>query len=106
MARERRETWEQRVAAWRKSGLSVREFASRVGINANTLANWRWRLQSEERAAGVGADFVEVTDAVLSVAEVGAAPLEVVCRGGRVVRVPADFDAVALRRLVDALEQR
>jgi transposase-like protein len=106
MARARRETWERRVAAWRDSGLTAREFAARIGVNANTLANWKWKLDSEDRASEKGPAFVEVTEAVVAAAELGATPMEVVCDGGRVVRVPRDFDSAMLLRLLDVLEGR
>jgi transposase-like protein len=106
MARARRETWEQRIAAWRASGLTARQFALRIGVNANTLANWRWKLESSAGGGDGGAAFVEVTKAVLSVADVSGGALEVVCRGGRVVRVPRDFDEATLARLLDVVEGR
>ena len=30
------------------SGLTAKEFAAEIGVNANTLAGWRWRLRSRE----------------------------------------------------------
>jgi hypothetical protein len=117
MARETREVWAKRVERWRDSGLTVKEFAAEIGVNANTLAGWRWRIGSGARrpapaVARSSPAFVEVvaapevgtTRATLS-ARV-AEPLELILRGGHRVRVPAEFDPAALRRLVDALEAR
>lgn len=41
-------TWAKRVAAWRRSGLTAPEFASKEGVSPRTLRYWAWRL---ERAA-------------------------------------------------------
>ncbi len=98
---------------WQGSGLTAQEFASQLGVNANTLANWRYKLKRERRAAeeaktGGGGEpvaFVEITDQ-LGVAASKEDRLEVVLAGGRVVRVPPAFDAATLRRLVDVLEGR
>ena len=123
MAREGREVWAKRVERWRDSGLTLREFAAEVGVNANTLAGWRWRLgpkvAGNERRAERGAPaFVEVVAAPagstrsgargrrFAAASGGSEPLEVVLRSGYRIRVPAEFDPGALRRVLDALEAR
>jgi hypothetical protein len=49
MAGEPREKWVRRVEQLRRSGLRVREFAAREGVNAQTLMWWRWRLRAEHR---------------------------------------------------------
>src|SRR4051794_32377521 len=56
MARESREVWLKRVERWRESGLSVKEFARELGINAHTLAGWRWRLRAEDRSTPIRDD--------------------------------------------------
>jgi hypothetical protein len=99
--RESREQWRERVAQWRTSGLTAREFAARNKINAHTLRHWAWQLGRE-------------TGDVTSLARVPAL-IEVHARpaaddrfeielGDRRVRVPPSFDADALRRLLAALE--
>lgn len=105
MARTPRQTWEKHVAGWSASGLTARAYAARIGVNANTLANWKWRL-AEDAPAKDGAAFVELSAAVVSVAGGADDRIEVVCRGGRAVRVPRDFDLVTLLRVLDALEGR
>jgi transposase-like protein len=109
--------WVKRVERWRDSGLTLKEFASEVGVNANTLAGWRWRLGSE----GGGAEasrvprFLEIvappeatepSAAATSAMQPAAEPFELILSGGLRVRVPVQFDGRALRRLVDALEAR
>lgn len=94
------------------SGLTAREFAAEVGVNANTLAGWKWRLSrgGERRRDSSTAPavkipamkFVEVTTAAVPTAP---SMFEVVLRSGLMVRVPARFDAGELARLVVALEE-
>ena len=115
MGRERSEVWAKRVERWADSGLTAKEFAAEIGVNANTLAHWRWRLstrtaprpRSAARTSAPAPAFVEVVGgAGLVGATEAAAPLELVLRGGLVVRVPAAFDAAALTRLLTTLEAR
>lgn len=114
MARESRKVWAERVRRWRKSGLTAREFAAELGVNANTLAFWKYEIARNgrdcEAAGGASSrvEFVEVTGAVPEVASNATygEPLEVVCAGGRTVRVPRSFDEQTLLRLLAALEGR
>jgi transposase-like protein len=106
MAREGREVWAKRVERWVDSGLSAKEFAAETGVNANTLAHWRWRL-----GAKAPAGRTEAATAPVRFVELAAAPaaeeaggFEVVLAGGRTVRVPPRFDATELARLVQVLE--
>lgn len=121
MTREGRAVWAKRVERWRDSGLTLKEFAAEIGVNANTLAGWRWRLGAEGGPAPVavkqhGPAFLELVRAGEAGASapptkaegpaVDAEPLELVLRSGHRIRVPASFDGVSLRRLVDVLEAR
>jgi transposase len=127
MARAGREVWAKRVERWRESGLSAKEYAAEVGINANTLTHWGWRLRGEggrpkkERRRTEGepsrVDWVEVVapDSVMKspATELEDAPaarpgrwLELVVGRGRVIRVPTDFDRDALDRLLAVVEAR
>jgi hypothetical protein len=117
MARESRQVWTKRVERWRESGLRANEFAAELGINAATLAQWKYRLAAEARAQASGLTTVE-PEAVSFVevaadAELGSpvrpaenSTFEVVLPSGITVRVPSRFDAPALRRLVDAMTAR
>ena len=116
------EIWSKRVSRWKESGLTAKEFATELGISANNLQHWKWRLanQAKPRSAGQheakpAPRFVEVsvpelhteaTSAKLVAAAATVEPLEVVLSGGLLVRVPVRFDADALRRVVVALEGR
>lgn len=109
MQRTTRDKWTKRVAEWRRSGLTIERYAARAGINARSLAWWKWQLalKSARRARAHAPTpaispltFVEVKPSE------AAAGLEVVLASGVSVRVPVDFDSVVLGRLLDVLERR
>ena len=90
------------LAAQEQSGLTLRAFATREGLDAQRLERWRRRL-----AEGAVPAFEEVAlpdvAAVTPVEEVATAQrerFEIVLRSGRVVRVPEPFDTNALLRLL------
>src|SRR4051794_23258575 len=93
--------WRRRIAQWRTSGLSVRDFCARHGLATPSFYAWRRTLQ--QRAAAAAPAFV----AVQVVADAPPAPasvLELVLADGRIVRVAPGFDAATLRQLLTALE--
>ena len=95
----RAQRWTEREAraalgALAESGESLASFAEREGLSAAKLYRWRARLSEPA--------FVELRPEPRRTEESGV--LEVVVGGGRVVRVPADFDADVLRRLLAVLE--
>ena len=105
--RASREEWAKRVERWRDSGLTAEQFAAEVGINANTLKFWRYKVgkavaakRPRERDATL-LPLVEVSPAAIT-----KACFEVELAGGRRVHVPSGFDAGALERLLAVLEQR
>lgn len=130
MARTSAEEWSKRVARWKDSGLTAKEFAAETGINASTLAYWRWRLSVAERAgstdsgqpvrgnasaassrkrrttrAGKAAatkspEFVEIPMAAVTTPP---ATLELLLGKDVRVRIPADFDEAALTRVLRAV---
>jgi hypothetical protein len=95
---ETREVWQRRVARWRASGLTAREFSRRHGLRPATLSWWKWRLaQDGEAPAAITPAVIE-----LRAAAVTDNRFEIVL-GDRSVRVPPSFDADALGRLLAAL---
>jgi transposase len=115
MGRESREVWTKRVERWHDSGLSAKEFASEVGVNANRLQTWGWRLAAErrrtERPAGRKAEALQWVEVAAPTKESKPAPtpprpgepgekLELVLANGHLVRVPARLEAEVLRRLL------
>ncbi len=79
-------------------------------MSEQSLRWWKWRLGSKPRDRTVARTartaevspltFVEMTGAMRS------EPLEVVLASGVRIRVPSDFDASTLERLLDVVERR
>lgn len=90
-----------------QSGLELRAFAIREGLDPQRLARWRRRL-----AGQTGPAFQEIVvrePATVVEMDVARSALgqhfEIVLTSGRAVRVPASFDAGALRQLLEIVEQ-
>lgn len=106
MARTSRREWARRIAAWRKSGLSGAEFATRIQVKEGTLRHWKWLLAHEQRRAAssraVQPSFVEVAPVAIRNGE--GDRFELVLGRDRRVLVPRGFDEGELRRLIAILE--
>ena len=122
MDRVVREQWAKRVEGWKDSGLSAKEFAAELGINARSLSWWRWclakgktvppekerpRRRRPKRSSAitkpVGVSpmtFVEMAGPVVTDA------LEVVLPTTVRICVRPGFDDTTLSRLLDVLEHR
>jgi hypothetical protein len=112
--------WRQHLAAWRRSGRGVRDYCRSAGVSEPSFYAWR-RVLAERQAARrtvaatrkqaerqeqstTAAAFVPVRLIAESVESAVAGSVEVVVRGGRVVRVAAGFAAATLREVVAVLE--
>lgn len=90
--------WRARLESWDASGLTLRAFALREGLNAHTA--WRWK----KRLRGVAAPAPSFAAVVVEhAAGTRGAPFELVTASGMSLRIPADFDEAALARLVALL---
>ena len=105
-----RAEWQKRIERWKDSGLSAEQFAAELGINAGTLRYWKYSFDKAARppaapkTASVPAkasDPVEVRPVVAP-----AAVFELELGSGRRLRIPAQFEATALERLLAVLERR
>jgi transposase-like protein len=108
-----RAEWQKRIERWRDSGLSADQFAAELGINAGTLRYWKYHLGKEARGVSASArkpervkasDLVEMPAPVAAVA--GPAVFELELGAERKLRIPPQFDAAALERLLAVLERR
>jgi transcriptional regulator with XRE-family HTH domain len=91
------------LAAGERDGLTLREMATRAGVATGTLAWWRSeiRRRDAERAASEELpEFVEI--AATSEPELALLHFEVELRGGRRIRVPAEYGLARLVRDVEA----
>jgi hypothetical protein len=94
------EFWREAVRRHAASGQTVREFCDDEGLSLSSFSRWRGKLAKEGPV-------------MLPLEVVGDGPglpvgshFEVLLRSGHHLRVPANFDAAALARLVAALEGR
>jgi hypothetical protein len=104
------------VSRWARSGLPMSRFADREGIDRKKMYRWRKRLGvgddrvrrgrppmapggSKRSSTGAASMFAEVS-AAMSAATRPTVAFEIVLRGGEKVRVPQDFEAGALGRLL------
>jgi transposase-like protein len=117
--RESQEVWSERVERWIASGKTASAYAAELGVQAQTLRNWRWKLsrmgssgsrrrKAHDRSAGQATDraCVEFLEVRAPIQESSAESYEVLLPGGGRIRVPASFEATALRRLIDVVESR
>ena len=103
--------WRRVVRRWRRTGLSIRAFCRAEGIGEHLFYWWRRELARRDQhkaaahnrvtAAAKGAAFVPVR----VVADQGAG-IEIVLRGGQVVRLQSGFDRQALSQALAILEGR
>jgi transposase len=111
--RTSRAEWQKRIERWNDSGLSAEQFAAELGINAGTLRHWKYFLGKQgrrsvsTRAPMVSASaLIEVQPSDGATAAVLPLPFELEFGAGRKLRIPSQFDAVALERLLAVLEHR
>jgi len=121
-----RDEWVKRVERWRDSGLTAKEFAAELGINAGTLAQWKHRLAKEKRegkaeqsrrmlapraASERPAPPISTalaTPLPLIEVQLSALPgewFELELVDGRRLRIPPSFDDQPLRRLLRVLQE-
>jgi hypothetical protein len=111
---QREEHWRRVLARQEQSGLTRAAFSHREGINESALSWWARELSKRSQARRPARQVRRPTPAprpafvpvrvIQAAPRSGASALEVVTRGGHVVRVQPDFDPAALRRLIAALE--
>jgi transposase len=113
MERVSRAIWVKRVERWKDSGLSAKQFAGEIGVSAQSLTFWRWKLRRDSRAteradmpsarktkreAASAPTFMQLVPTSQQV--MASNPLEVVLANGLTVRVSPEFDSSTLVRLV------
>jgi hypothetical protein len=94
-------TWRDRVARWKVSGLSVRDFCTREGLPEPSFYSWRRSLAHRDAAAAAPPAPAFVP---LHVRDDAPPVLELVLSSGHTLRIPPGFDLEQLRALVAALE--
>ncbi len=84
---EAEQKWRGHLESWDASGLTLRGFAAREGLNPNTLWGWKRRLRGTRTSAP---SFVPVS--VTPTKAESASVFELVVGDGVVLRIPAHFD--------------
>jgi hypothetical protein len=123
--------WRRLLREWRGSGQSIRAFCQARAVSEPSFYFWRQTLAQRDRqrqppaprqprgsqvAAAVPGQPTALFAPLRLIDAAPLAPtgrradtepplLEVVCRGGRIVRVAVGFDPAAVRALVAALEE-
>ena len=113
--------WRHVLRQWRRSGQGVRRYCAEHGLSEPSFYAWRRTLQERDRQAqpqptrgpvsagqvlGTGVPRGHAQPRFEPVTVLTPAPaLEVVCRDGRVVRVPPGFEPTALRQVLAVLAE-
>jgi transposase-like protein len=105
---KREQFWRETVAAFEKSGLSVRAFCTARDLPETSFFNWRrtLRKRDRQRPAPRSQEVRQPTLVPLRVvpnAVVANAVLEIVLPTGLIVRVPAGAEVSVVAALVTAL---
>ncbi len=114
---ERERAWRRLVDEWRESGLTQTAFCRGRGVAVASFRWWKWKLglpgrppaegRVQDRPAGALPAFVPVRIVEPEVRR-GGSPgdgFELELPGGRVLRVPVDFEAESLARLLAVIEE-
>lgn len=106
--------WQVLIAEWQGSGIDLGEFCRERRIAPSSLRWWRWRLGiSSDRgsisavsAAGCstqkGNNWIQLE---IETSGSNRSAFEVRWPSGRILRIPADFEAEALGRLLATMER-
>ena len=97
--------WRELIAEQERSGQSVADFAHSRGVPPASLYWWRSELRRRSRRPSSSPTIVPVTLISRAGEHDQSESFELVLAGGRRVRVPARFDAAALARLINVVEQ-
>jgi len=95
--------WRGLAKAFEESGLTIQEFCAREGVSKTMFYKWRRRLGVGVRRrmrAAPKLEFVELRP------NRAAPTVELVTKGGVVVRVGSNFDKPTLVRVLDVLRDR
>ncbi len=101
--------WSKRVAEWRASGLTAKEFCAKHDLRVSALRNWSYRLRAAEKASEASAVrlvpvAVKPPDAPATTPQVEPGkPALIVELGAARIVVPAGVDRATLKMVLDAL---
>jgi hypothetical protein len=107
---DKEQFWRGVLRRWEGSKLTVSRFCAGHGVSVPSFYAWRRIIAERDREPRAPSHSTEARDrpAFLPVNVTPALPsplLEVVAGSGRIVRIPSNFDAETLRRLLAVLEE-
>ena len=113
--RAKEQHWRQHLAAWRQSGQTVRAYCRAEGLSEPSFYAWRRTLSQQRRTTAANRPAAPAKPVLSTAASAFVPvrlvdpptvtpPVEVVLRGGRLLRVSVGFSASTLRDLVVVLE--
>ena len=76
--------WRERVSAWAKSGLTIRDFCLRHGVTESSFHFWKRELQTRDEVSAVSPSL-KPTFVPVTVIPATTTPVEVRCPSGHVV---------------------
>ena len=88
--------WEQRLARFDQSGLTVQDFCRQEGIASPSFYQWKRRFAASDEPPGPSPEFLPIRLAP-------SAPVEIVLPGGAMLRLSPGCDLAFVRSLVEAL---
>ena len=97
-ANPKADEWAERIAAQRRSGISVKQFCREQGLTECTFYAWRKRLQETGPVR-----FALVERSVRRQERTAEAALELMLTTGALLRIGTGVDAATLRTVLDAL---
>ena len=105
--------WRKAIQRQGRSGLSIREFCDRENLKPGAFSWWRRELAKRDRERQAlnpdqktETSFVPVQVVPDSLQPQTPPAIEIVFPSGPTVRVPSDFDAQALKGVLEVLESR
>jgi len=101
---EREQYWRRVIREQTASGLSISAFCREREVSPASFFSWRRRLTADDGAGKeVAEKFVPIELGANTSLAAGQAGFEVALPNGLCVHVPPQFDADALRQLLDVL---
>ena len=97
-ANPKAEQWAERIAAQRRSGISVKQFCKEQGLTEYSFYAWRKRLQEKGPVR-----FALVDRSPRRQERTAEAALELVLATGERLRISSGVDAATLRAVLDVL---
>ena len=97
-AKPKADEWAERIAAQRRSGMSVKQFCKQQGLTECSFYAWRKRLQERGPVR-----FALVERSARRQERTAEAALELVLATGERLRIGAGVDSATLRTVLDVL---